>query len=115
MKRMIGLILAAVMLTGASVVYAGGACCPAGKDAKAVKKDGCGDAFSKLNLTEDQKKKLAALKSECDKAGCSEESRAKFMSGVKGILTEEQLAQCKAECEKSSKGGCPMMKGDSKI
>jgi Spy/CpxP family protein refolding chaperone len=41
------------------------------------------------------------------KAGCTEATEAKFMKDVEGILTPEQFAKFKAECnkQKSEKAG----------
>jgi Spy/CpxP family protein refolding chaperone len=116
MKKVLGFAVAAMMLAGGSSVFAGAACCAAGKaksEAK-VSKAGCGDIFAKLDLTEEQRAELEALKAECDEAGCTIESREKFMSGLKEILTPEQLEQCKALCEKAKGSACPFMKGESK-
>lgn len=117
MKRILSLMVAAVVLMGGSMAFAGGACCASkgdAKDAKAEKSAGCSsDTLSKLNLTDEQKKKVDALKAECVKDGeCSEANHAKFMKGLKEILTADQIAQCKAACEKDDKSGCPMLKKD---
>lgn len=117
MKRILSLLVAGVVLMGGSMAFAGGACCASkdgAKDAKTDKSVGCsGETLSKLNLTDEQKKKVEALKAECTKdGGCSEGNHAKFMKGLKEILTADQLAQCKAACEKDGKSGCPMMKKD---
>jgi Spy/CpxP family protein refolding chaperone len=118
MKKVLGLVLMGALLFGASMSYAGGACCAAKGDktqAKASKDAYCSDVLSKLNLTDDQKKKIADLKAECDKGGCSADGQAKYMKGLKEILTAEQIEQCKAECEKAHKTACPFTKSDSKI
>jgi hypothetical protein len=115
MKKLIALTLAGTMLLGGSMVYAGSACCPAkSKEAKAGKDAYCSDVLSKLNLTDDQKKKVAALREECDKGGCTEAGKGKYYQGLKEILTPEQLTQCKSECEKVNKSACPFMKSDPK-
>lgn len=119
MKRILSWMLVSAVLASGPALYAGGACCPSKKsDKTAAKADqadkagGCGDVLSKLNLTDEQKKKVEALKADCDKDGCTEATQAKFMKGLKEILTAEQIAQCKAECEKANKTACPMMKKD---
>lgn len=100
MKRLIALAVVTVWAVGAAAVFAGEGGCTQG--AKAEGKASCGDMFSKLNLTAEQKTKLAALKAECDATKCTEASKTKFMTGVKGILTADQYkdfeAQCKASC-----------------
>lgn len=57
----------------------------------------CADKFAKLNLSEEQKAKVAALKEDCEKEGCTEASEAKMQKGLEEILTKEQLAQWKAD------------------
>jgi len=110
MKKLLAFAVAAVIGIGMTSAFAGDGCCMSGK-AKGDAKAGCGDMFSKLSLTEAQKTKLAELKKECDATKCTEASKAKFMAGLKEILTPEQLAQCEAECKKAGvSSGCPMMK-----
>jgi Spy/CpxP family protein refolding chaperone len=112
MKRLLALLVAGVVGFGVASAFAGEGCCAAGK-AKADAKAGCGDMFSKLNLTDAQKSKVAELKKECDATKCTEASRAKFMAGLKGILTPEQMAQCEAECKKAgASSSCPMKKAE---
>ncbi len=85
----------------ASPVFAGSgkACC-----AKSASNDKtmCTD-FASLNLTADQKSKLEAWQSECVKAGCTKESCAKFLHQAKGILSADQYAKLRVQCEKSGK------------
>jgi len=100
MVKLIGTAVLAVALI-ASPVFAGGgkACC-----AKRASNDKamCTDLAS-LNLTADQKSKLEAWQSDCVKAGCTKESRAKFLHQAKGILSADQYAKLRAQCEKSGK------------
>jgi hypothetical protein len=100
MVKLIGTAVLAAMLV-ASPVFAGGgkACC-----AKSASNDKamCTD-FASLNLTTDQKSKLEAWQSECMKTGCTKESRAKFLQQAKGILSADQYAKLKGQCEKSAK------------
>jgi len=92
-------VMAAMLMT--SPVFAGGgkACC-----AKSASNDKamCPD-FASLNLTTDQKSKLEAWQSDCEKAGCTKESRAKFLHQAKGILSTDQYAKLKEQCERSGK------------
>ncbi len=113
MKRVLAFAVAVAVLTGAASLYAGEGCCAAGK-AKTEAKAGCSDIFSKLNLTDEQKAKVAALKKECDESKCTEAARAKFMAGLKEILTPEQLAQCEAQCKKAGVSACPMKAAEAK-
>ncbi len=107
MNKIVITTVAAITLAVASVAYAGGACCASKKSdaasAKADRNDACGSCLSKLNLTDEQKTKIEALKQECKQTKCSEASHAKFMEGLKGVLTADQLAQCKVDCEKVAK------------
>src|SRR5438093_8774845 len=96
MIKIARLTLMAALTFGSAAAYAGGDCCPG---AKAGASD-CGAAFASLNLSDEQKSKIAALKQECDKEGCSEAALEKFTKGLADILTPEQLAQFKAACEK---------------
>jgi hypothetical protein len=98
MVKLIGTAVLAAMLIGSPVFAGGGkACCPkSASNDKAM----CTD-FASLNLTADQKSKLEAWQSECVKAGCTKESRAKFLQQAKGILSADQYAKLKGQCEKS--------------
>jgi len=100
MVKFIGTAVLAVALM-ASPVFAGGgkACCTkSASNDKAM----CTD-FASLNLNADQKSKLEAWQSEYVKAGCTKESRAKFLHQAKGILSADQYAKLRAQCEKSGK------------
>ena len=108
MKKLLACLVAAVVGIGAVSAFAGEGCGMAGKT-KADAKAGCGEMWSKLNLTDDQRAKIAELKKECDATKCSETSKAKYMAGMKQILTPEQLTQCEAECKKAGVSTCPMM------
>lgn len=118
-KLMITLALGALFV-GSSTVFAGGACCPitkAKQQAKAqtqAKQGDCWEMISKVDLTEDQKTRLAALKTDCAKTECTMTSEQKMIKGVKSILTPEQLAACKAECAKQGDKDCPMLKTEAK-
>src|SRR5437588_12694724 len=59
--------------------------------------------LTSLNLSADQKSKIAAWQSECMKAGCTKESRQAFLKKAEGILSKDQYAKLKAECNKSVK------------
>lgn len=112
MKRLAVLIVAALVLTGLDAGYAqcGGSCPLAGAAAKACPSgcDVCTAAMGKLDLTDEQKAKIATLKEECAKIGCPLTSRAKFSSGLKEILTPKQLAQVTAACKKAGAKNCPL-------
>jgi len=109
MKRLIALAVVTVWAVGTAAVFAGEGGCMHG--AKAEGKGSCTDMFSKLNLTDEQKTKVAALKKECDSVKCTEGAKAKFMDGAKAILTADQYKQLQAECQKA---GCPMKAAEAK-
>ena len=58
--------------------------------------------LASLNLTADQKSKIEAWQSECMKAGCTKQSRQAFLKKAHGILSADQYAKLKAECDKSA-------------
>lgn len=62
-------------------------------------KEACMVSVADLNLTPEQKTKMDTIMSEHQKAGCSEASEAKYMEEAKGILTKEQFAKFKTECD----------------
>lgn len=89
--------LAAAGLFAAGTMFAGEhGDCPkqVGNDAKMA----CHVSMASLNLTAEQKTKMDAAMDAHHKAGCTEANEAKFMDEAKGILTAEQYAQFKAEC-----------------
>ena len=90
--------LVAVAMLMASSAFAGDkACCAVSKaDSMA-----CAN-LATLNLTPDQKTKIETWQAECVKAGCTKESRKTFLNQAKGILSAEQFAQLKAQCEKTA-------------
>jgi len=100
MTKILGTAVLAVAMLIAWPAFAGGkACCAKGaSNDKAM----CTDLAS-LNLTSDQQTKIEAWQSECMKAGCTKQSRAKFLKQAKGILSADQYAKLKAECNKSAK------------
>ena len=109
MKKIIMCVaLAVVMGTGINVMANCGGCgtAPAkkGEVKKAAPKSGCPMAkkLSKLKLTDDQKKKVDAVKAE-------------FMKKMEGILTADQMKQFKANgCSKAGKCGTSGKCGSAK-
>ena len=80
--------------------FAGGkACCAKGASHEKV---ACA-SFASLNLTEDQKSKLDAWQAECMKAGCTPQSREAFLKKAKGILSSQQYAKLKSQCQAAKK------------
>lgn len=79
------------------------ACCS--KDQmKQVKNEMSCVSFANLNLNADQKAKLQAAEADCMKAGCTEQSHARFLEQAKSVLTAEQYATLKKECGSGHKG-----------
>lgn len=93
-------VFAAIFATAGAGMAGKTACCSLSEAKGEAKAEGdCGAVMAKMDLTDEQKAELATLKKDCKEGGCSEESRAKFLEGAKGILSEEQLAEVKAACE----------------
>ena len=113
MKKVLAFAVAALIGFGAASVFAGEGCCMAGK----AKGAACSDMFSKLNLTPEQKAKIDALQDQTKRATSTSEAHAMFSDGLAKILTPEQLAQFKGQCDaaKAKAGGeCPYMKSQKK-
>jgi hypothetical protein len=100
MIRITGTALVAAALISAGSVLAGSktdqGCCA--KGASHSEKVACAD-FSSLNLTADQKTKLETWQAECVKAGCTKQSQKTFLKQAKGILSPDQYAKLKKQCE----------------
>ena len=92
-------LVAAAMLIASNAFAGDHACCAKG----ASKADAmtCVN-LATLNLTPDQKTKIEAWQAECLKAGCTKESRKTFLKQARGILSAEQFAQLKAQCQKTA-------------
>lgn len=99
-KTTVSAVVAVAMLIGSSAFAGDKGCCA--KGASHTKAVACTD-FASLNVNADQKAKLEAWQSECMKAGCTKESRAKFLKQAKGILSADQYAKLKTECSKAPK------------
>ena len=56
--------------------------------------------FSTLNLTADQKTKLETWQAGCMKAGCTKEKPEAFLKQAKGILSPDQFAKLKQQCNR---------------
>ena len=92
-------LVAAAMLIASSAFAGDKACCANG----AAKSNSMACVnLATLNLTPDQKTKIGAWQAECMKAGCTKESRQTFLTHAKGILSDEQLAELKAQCKRSA-------------
>lgn len=95
--KTLSFVAAASLFTGLPLFAGNDAGCSFSAKADCSKKSGCEDKLAKLNLTDEQKAKVAGLKDECEKAGCTDASMAAFAKALDGILTTEQLAALKAE------------------
>ena len=91
--------VAIAALLGVGVAFAEDAACCA---KTASNKAACAD-FSSMHLTAVQKTKLEAWQTDCMKAGCTKESRTAFLKKAEGILSKDQYATLKAQCETSAK------------
>jgi hypothetical protein len=102
MIKITGTALVAAALLSAGSAFAGdkAGCCAKGASNK--EKRACAD-FASMNLTADQKSKLESWQADCMKAGCTKESKTKFLEQAKGILSAEQYARVKAACDKPAK------------
>lgn len=112
MKKLLGIAVAAAVLTGVAAVYAGDAkmsCCSGGKDDASCCAD---DALTKLNLTADQQARAASLKDSSRKATSTSERIAMYSEGLAKILTPAQLSQWKTELKGMKNGACPAMSGN---
>lgn len=96
-NKSLTLVVAAML--AASTTFAGGkACC--GGNIHASNRADCMNLAS-LNLNAEQQSKLVAWQDECMKAGCTKESRTAFLKKAKTILSKDQYAQLKSECDKN--------------
>jgi hypothetical protein len=93
-------LVAIAMLTASSAFAGDKASCANG--ASKANSMACVN-LATLNLTPDQKTKIEAWQTECMKAGCTKESRHTFLKQARGILSAQQFAQLKAQCQKSAK------------
>jgi hypothetical protein len=92
-------VLAAGVLA-ASTSFAGGkGCCS--KDMQASNSNASCMNLASLNLSKDQNAKLTAWQKECMKNGCTKESRTAFMKKARAILSADQYAQLKSECDRT--------------
>jgi hypothetical protein len=103
MKKLL-VVCAVVTLAAGPVLAAGGEACCSNDQVKQTKNEMSCVSFASLNLKADQKAKLEAAQADCMKAGCTEQSHAKFLQQAKGFLSAEQYATLKKECGSAHKG-----------
>jgi hypothetical protein len=100
MIKITGVALVTAALLSAGTAFAGqkgDACCAKSVSNKAA----CSD-FASMNLTAGQKTKLETWQADCMKAGCTKESRTAFLKKAQEILSKDQYATLKAQCDKSA-------------
>jgi len=98
-KTTLALLAAGVL--AASPSFAGGKSCCGAKGTQVSNDSANCMNLASLNLSTDQSSKLVAWQSACMKAGCTKESRDAFMKKAKTILSADQYAQLKSECDKT--------------
>jgi Spy/CpxP family protein refolding chaperone len=97
MTKLIALVAAGAFAAGTMFAGEHGDCAKkAGNEGKMA----CTASLASLNLTADQKTKMETAMTEHHKAGCTDATEAKFMKDAEGILTPDQFAKFKAECNK---------------
>lgn len=102
MKKWMVLLVAGVLAVGAASAWAGGSCC-----GKKKEKASCIEKMGDLNLSDEQKAKIAEIESACKAEGCSKESCAKSKSQIRDVLTADQQEKWDEICgAKASGGGC---------
>src|SRR5437879_9811822 len=114
MKRLLAFAVAAIITMSAAAVYADGGGCSGMTKSSAKSASCCGDMFSKLSLTPEQKTKIEALKADCGRATSTSERHQIFSQGLEKVLTPDQLEQLKAQCDAAkakASGECPDKKG----
>jgi hypothetical protein len=99
MMKTILAVLAAGVLVAATSFASGKGCCS--KNMQASNNDANCMHLGSLNLNKDQNAKLTTWQKECMKEGCTKDSRAAFMKKAKSILSADQYAQLKSECDRT--------------
>ena len=98
-KTTLALLAAGVLAVSSS--FAGGKSCCGAKGTQVSNDTASCMNLASLNLNAGQNSKLVAWQNECMKSGCTKESRAAFMKKARTILSEDQYAQLKSECDKT--------------
>jgi hypothetical protein len=98
-KTTLALVAAGVLVASSS--FAGGKSCCGAKGTQVSNDSASCMNLASLNLNADQNSKLVAWQNECMKAGCTKQSRDAFMKRAKTILSADQYAQLKSECDKT--------------
>jgi hypothetical protein len=95
-----------MMVLAAGPVLASGsdACCSTNQMKQAKNEKSC-VSLATLNLNASQKAKIEGWQADCMKAGCTKQSRANFLEQAKTVLSAEQFATLKKECDASARRG----------
>src|SRR3954469_8312594 len=99
MKKFTAVALMAAVAFAVTPAYAG----DKDKDASCCATKGtmdCAATYANLNLSAEQKAKMDALVEKCKGAGCTKESTTAFMKSAESILSKDQMAALKTECDK---------------
>jgi hypothetical protein len=102
MKKLLVFSAMAVLAAGPALAAGSDACCSKDQVTKAKNETSC-VSLATLNLNAEQKAKLESWQGDCMKAGCTKQSRAKFLEQAKSVLTAEQYATLKKECDSSAR------------
>jgi hypothetical protein len=97
-KTTLAVLAAGVLVASTSFAGSKGCC---SKDMQASNSEARCMNLASLNLTTDQNAKLTAWQKECMQNGCTKETRAAFMKKAKSILSADQYAQLKSECDRT--------------
>jgi Spy/CpxP family protein refolding chaperone len=86
--------LMAAFVVAAGQAWAGGSCCPMGKKsaAGAAIEKSCSSALSGIELSDDQKTKIAAIEEACKAEGKTVEACKDSMAKIRDVLSEDQRA-----------------------
>jgi Spy/CpxP family protein refolding chaperone len=96
-------LLVAGLVGVAAYAWAGSACCASGKGkAKEAGLSACAEITATLNLSEEQKTKIADIEAACKAEGSTPEACAKSRDDIRALLTDDQKAQFDAAWEKKS-------------
>ncbi|MEY2483734.1 MAG: hypothetical protein QOK24_2262 [Verrucomicrobiota bacterium] len=101
MTKITGLAVLAAAALAVTSAYAGDkdkGCCMT--QANNTTKMDCSQTYAKLNLSAEQKTKMDAITAKCNKDGCTKESMNAFLKSAEGVLSKEQMATLKTECNK---------------
>ncbi|MFL6589876.1 MAG: hypothetical protein ACJ8M4_06855 [Chthoniobacterales bacterium] len=103
MRKLTGMALMAALAFAVGPAFAGDkdkdhSCCATGEKMDSA-------SFTKLNLSAEQKAKMDALLQKCNKDGCTKESMEAFIKSAESVLSKEQMATLKTECNRAHDKG----------